>query len=136
VAALTEACQHGTYRPAHRRSARQHAVQCRLNVRKEVTQARTRAISVARAIARGAGLRIPSGRTETFLTRLLGLDLSASMKASRSPLRSLIEVCDDELVNADEQCERLMATDPMVKRLTTLPGIGPITASAFTHKKT
>jgi len=59
VAALTEACHQGTYRLTHRRSARQHEVQCRLNVRKEITQARTRAISVARAITRSAGLRIP-----------------------------------------------------------------------------
>src|SRR5262245_36585309 len=53
------------------------------------------------------------------------------MKATLSPLRSVIEILDDELVNADEQFEALVAADPMVKRLTTLPGIGPITASAF-----
>jgi transposase len=70
VAALSDACQHGTYRPVHRRSARQHEVQCRLNVRQELTQARTRAISLARAITRAAGLRIRSGCTETFLERL------------------------------------------------------------------
>ena len=66
VAALTEACHHGTYRVAHRRSARQHIVQCQLNVRAELTQARTRAISLVRAITRAAGFRIRSGRTERF----------------------------------------------------------------------
>ena len=131
VAALTDACQHGTYRLAHRRSARQHEVQCRLNVRSELTQARTRAISLARSITRAAGLRIRSGRTETFLVRLAALDMPASMKSTLSPLRSVIEILDDELLNADEQFEALVAADPMVKRLTTLPGIGPITASAF-----
>jgi transposase len=131
VAALVEACQQGTDRLAHRRSARQHEVQCRLNVRREVTQARTRAISIARAITRAAGLRIPSGNTETFLTRLRRLDLSPAMKTTLSPLRSVIEVCDDELAAADEQFEALVAADPMVKRLTTLPAIGPITATAF-----
>jgi len=131
VAALAEACQHGTYRPAHRRSARQHEVQCRLNVRQELTQARTRAISLARAITRAAGLRIRSGRTETFLARLGALDLPASMHATLSPLRSVIDVLDDELLRADEECEALVAADPMVKRLTTLPSIGPITATAF-----
>ena len=131
VAALTEACQQGTYRLAHRQSARQHEVQCRLNVRQEVTQARTRAISLARAITRAAGLRIRSGRTETFLTRLAALELPASMKTTLSPLRSLIEIVDDELVAADAAFSALVAADPMVKRLTTLPGIGPITASAF-----
>src|SRR5215470_1957984 len=94
VAALTEACQHGTYRQAHRKSARQHEVQCRLDVRQEVTQARTRAISLARAITRAAGLRIRSGRTETFLTRLAALEMPTSMTATLSPLRSVIEILD------------------------------------------
>src|SRR5262249_1980991 len=131
VAALGEACQHGTYRVAHRRSARQHEVQCRLNVRQELTQARTRAISLARGITRAAGLRIRSGRAGTFLHRPAALDVSPSMKTTVSALRSVIEILDNELVNADEQCAALVAADPMVKRLTTLPGIGPITASAF-----
>jgi transposase len=131
VAALTEACQHGTYRLAHRRSSQQHEVQCRLNVRRELTDARTRAISLARAITRGAGLRIRSGRTETFLTRLAALDLPSAMKETLSPLRTLIEVLDDELVAADAQFEALVEADPTVRRLTTLPGIGPITATAF-----
>jgi transposase len=76
-------------------------------------------------------MRIQSGRAETFLTRLAALDLSASMNATLSPLRSLIEVLDDELVCADERFEMIVAADPVAKRLTTLPGIGPITASAF-----
>jgi transposase len=53
------------------------------------------------------------------------------MKATLSPLRSVIDILDDELATADAQFEELVETDPMVKRLTTLPGIGPITASAF-----
>jgi transposase len=131
VVALTEACQQGTYRLAHRRSGRQHEVQCRLNVRRELTQARTRAISLARGITRAAGLRIRSGRTETFLERLASLDLPPAMKLTLAPLRSVIEILDDELANADQQFEALVGSDPLVKRLTTLPGIGPITASAF-----
>jgi transposase len=70
VAALAEACRHGIYRPAHRRSARQRTVQWHLNIRHELVDARTRAISVARAITRGAGYRISGGAAETFLTRL------------------------------------------------------------------
>ena len=36
VAALAEACRHGIYRPAHRRSAQQRAVQWQLNIRREL----------------------------------------------------------------------------------------------------
>jgi transposase len=131
VAALTEACQHATYRLAHRRSAQQQEVQCRLNVRQALTRARTRAISLARSITRTAGLRIRSGQAETFLTRLAALDLPVGMNTTLTPLRSVIELLDDELARADEQLATMVAADPMVKRLTTLPGIGPITASAF-----
>src|SRR6266851_4017103 len=92
VAALTEACRQGTYRVVHRRSSRQHLVQCQLNVRQELTQARTRAISLARAMTRAEGLRIRSGHTDTFLTRLAAIDLSASLKETLLPLQSLIEI--------------------------------------------
>jgi transposase len=131
VAALAEACRHGTYHVAHRRSAQQHLVQCQLNVRHELTQARTRAISLARAMTRAQGLRIRGGSTETFLTRLTALDLSPSLQDTLWPLQRLIEILDDELANADTRFQALVATDATVRRLTTLPGIGPITASAF-----
>jgi transposase len=102
-----------------------------LNVRRELTDSRTRAISIARAITRAEGFRIRSGRTETFLDRLAALELPASMTATLLPLRSVIEVLDDELAAADDQFAKLVAGDPSAKRLMTLPSIGPITASAF-----
>jgi len=131
VAALAEACRQGTYHVAHRRSAQQHVVQCQLNVRQELTQARTRAIALARAMTRAQGLRVRSGSTETFLTRLAAMDLSPSLKDTLVPLRRVIETLDDELANADTRFQALVASDATVRRLTTLPGIGPITASAF-----
>lgn len=131
AAALADACQHGNYRPAHRRSDRQRIVQARLNVRRELTDHRTRAVSLARAITRGAGFRIRSGRTETFLDRLAALEVPASMTATLLPLRSVIEVLDDELAEADAQFATLVADDPVATRLMTMPSIGPITATAF-----
>jgi transposase len=131
VAALREACQHGTYRSVHRRSARQREVQCHLNVRQELTRARTRAISLARSITRGAGFRIRGGGTETFLTRLAALEVSAPMQATLSPLCRQIDVLNAELAIADAEFAALVGSDPIISRLTTVPGIGPITAAAF-----
>jgi transposase len=131
VAALAEACRHGIYRPAHRRSTRQRTVQWHLNIRHELVDARTRAISVARAITRGAGHRLPGGATETFLTRLAALNLPATMRESLTPLHNVMEVLDEELVRTDAHFAALMADDPVVRRLTTCPSIGPITAAAF-----
>jgi transposase len=131
VAALADACQRGMYRAAHRRSAAQHTVQCRLNIRRELTDGRTRAISLARAIIRGAGFRMRSGATHTFLSRVSELDLPASITETLSPLRRVIEVLDEELTTADATFATHVAEDRVVSRLTTLPGIGPITASAY-----
>ena len=131
VAALAEACRHGIYRPAHRRSTRQRTVQWHLNIRREIVAARTRAISVIRAITRGMGYRIAGGATETFGQRLAALDLPADVTASLSPLRHVMDVLDEELVRADAHFADLVAADPVVKRLTTCPSIGPITAAAF-----
>ena len=53
------------------------------------------------------------------------------MHTTLSPLRSLIDVLNLELAKADETFATLVTQDPVVARLTTLPGIGPITASAY-----
>ena len=131
VAALAEACRHGIYRPAHRRSARQRTVQWHLNIRRELVATRTRAISAARAITRGAGYRIAGGATETFRTRLAALDLPAEMRDSLAPLERVIARLDDELEQADARFVAMVADDPVVQRLTTCPSIGPITATAL-----
>jgi hypothetical protein len=110
------------YRAAHRRSAGQRRVQAQLNILREQTASRTRASSLTRAIVRGAGFRIRSGSTHTFLTRVTALGLPTSMTTTLSPLRSLIEVLNEELTKADETFVNLVTEDPIVTRLTTLPG--------------
>jgi len=102
-----------------------------LRVRRELIESRTRAISLARAITRAGGLRIRGGRTEIFLDRLGALELPETMHATLVPLRSTIEVLNQELATADERFTTLVADDPVATRLMTMPGVGPITASAF-----
>jgi transposase len=131
VAALAEACRHGIYRPAHRRSARQRTVQWHLNIRRELVATRTRAISLVRAITRGAGYRIPGSTSETFMERVTSLDLPGALLESVSPIRKVIEVLNAELSQADAHFAALVVDDPVVQRLTTCPSVGPITAAAF-----
>ena len=131
VAALADACHRGCYRVAHRRSASQRTVQAHLNVRRELTDSRTRAISLARAITRGAGLRIRSGSTGSFLVRVAALDVPSTIAETLAPLQRVIAVLNDELVTADDRFANIATQDPVVARLTTVPGIGPITATAY-----
>jgi transposase len=131
VAALADACRHGIYRPAHRRSAEQRTVQWQLNIRRELVATRTRAISVVRAITRHGGYRIAGGAADTFLPRVAALQLPLALEETLSPVRNVMEIINEELSRVDTNFERLIADDPVVKRLTTCPSIGAITAAAF-----
>ena len=113
VAALAEVSTRVLSRRASR-SAAPRTVQCQLNIRRELTDSRTRAISLARAMTRGAGLRIRGGSSESFLTRLSALDLRPSIAATLAPLRNLITVLNEELTGADATFATLVADDPIV----------------------
>jgi hypothetical protein len=69
--------------------------------------ARTRLISVVRAFIRSQGYRIAGGATETFLIRLVALDLRVSVSESLMPVRSVMELLNHELADADQRFEAL-----------------------------
>ena len=52
------------------------------------------------------------------------LDLPPSITKTLAPLQTMIEVLTEELARADETFATIAAQDPVVARLTTLPGIG------------
>jgi transposase len=131
VAALTDACVRGTYRPVHRRSAAQRARKQQLQVRRALVQARTGAISMMRAMTRAAGLRIRNGRPETFLTRLDALDLPPLLKPTLAPLRTALTVLTEEVAAIDAAVTTQVRTDPVAVRLMTFPSVGAITAATY-----
>jgi hypothetical protein len=88
-------------------------------------------ISVVRAIIRSQGYRIAGGATGTFLARLAAVALPVSVSESLMPVRSVMELLNHELADADHRVEALVAEDPIVKRLTSCSSVGPITATAF-----
>jgi transposase len=131
AAALAEACRLGIYRPAHRRSAQYASIHAQLVARDQLVRTRTRTISVIRAVGRGAGLRIRSGESETFLTRLNAFDLPPSADIAVTPLRQVIATTNEQVAVMDRSLAMVATQDPVLTRLMTFPGIGPITACAF-----
>jgi transposase len=131
VAALLEACRRGIYRAVHRRSAAQRAVQARLTVRDTLVRTRTGVIAVARALTRGAGLRIPSGHADSFGRRLAALAMAEPLRATLAPLTALLTTLDEQLATVNAQVGAQSAADPAVQRLQTLPMVGPVTAVAI-----
>ena len=128
---LATAARLGAYRAAHRVSGVQRQVRQQLVVRDGLIQTRTRAIAMTGALVRSEGLRIRSGKAEYFLTRLEELTLPPALAASLAPTRTLLATLNAEIAAADRAVAAIATGDPIVARLMTVPGVGPVTAAAY-----
>lgn len=128
---LAAACRLGAFRPAHRTSDRQRHVRAKLAVREAIVRTRSKYISLIRSLLRRDGLRVQAGTARSFVVRLNRLSLSAQLRAEITPLTTLLEGINDQLRQADDELAQLVKDDPVVRRLTSAPGVGPVTAACF-----
>ena len=128
---LAEAARLGSYRPAHRVSATQRQVRRLLGARDLLVGARQRTIAHIRALVRSEGLRVRGGNADRFGTYVRALELPTELEAVVGPLLVVWEQLTDQLADADAQITATAATNPVVQRLTTAPGVGPVIATAF-----
>jgi transposase len=129
--ALCDACQKGDYRPAHRRSDEQRHVRAVLNVRHALVRTRTRYINVVRAILRSHGLRLRAGEAESFVKRVEELDIPGRLKSQVAPLLAVMAPLEKQIRWSDRLLDMIVKGNQVVERLCTVPGVGPVTASAF-----
>lgn len=129
--ALAEAAHRGTYAPTHRVSATQRAVRELLTARDAVVRNRTRVILVVRALLRSHGLRLASGTSATLGARVAALDLPPALAPILQPLLTLLPHCSTQIAALDVQLAQYARAEPVIDRLRTVCGIGPVTALAF-----
>jgi transposase len=128
---LAEACRLGAYRPAHRTSDEQRHVRAQLTVRETLVRTRTKFISVVGALLRREGWRIRSGAAEGFAKRVEELALPVHLRAEIAPLLTVMKGINEQLNELDHAIEQIVEGDERVERLCTMPGVGPITATAL-----
>ncbi|HYE88487.1 MAG TPA: IS110 family transposase [Vicinamibacterales bacterium] len=131
VAALAEANRRGWYRAAHRTSATQRATKQLLRSRRLLVAMRTAAVSLVRALLRQDGHRLPSGSCETVPARVARLAVSAALAETLAPLCRQIASVTTEIQALDARLHTRTATDAVVARLRSVPGIGLIVATTF-----
>jgi len=129
--ALAEACLLGAYRPAHRLSDAQRHVRARLTVRDALVRTRARYISLVRALLRQHGWPVPSGSAEGFPRRVMALPLPGWLRSEVAPLLAVMRHLQQQLAYSDEPIAAVTRTDERVRRLQSVPSIGPVTAAAF-----
>ena len=131
VAALAEANRRGWYRATHRVSAAQRARRQELRSRRLLVQMRSSAISLVRALLRQSGYRLPSGTSRCVPVRLAQLPLPPALAETLVPLRRTIEALTSEIRTIDTRLTSHASADPVVRRLQTVPGVGPVVALTF-----
>jgi len=131
VAALAEACRLGIYRAAHRVSAAQRQRRRQLRVREQLIRMRTQAINLLRAQLRQEGYRLPSGSSATTAARCRGLALAAGLQADVTPVLALLDALAPLIRSCDAAAETQALADPVVRRLMTAPGVGPIVGLTY-----
>ena len=128
---LCEACRLGAYRSAHRASDRQRDVRAHLAVRETLVRTRAEYISLIGALARREGCRIRSGVSRAFAARVEEAGLPAQVLAQIEPLLVMLGSLNEQIKQADEKLAQIVKDDEVVKRLTTVPGVGPVTATTY-----
>jgi transposase len=129
--ALAEACRLGAYRPAHRVSEEQHHVRVLLAVREKLVRTRAGLVTLAQALLSREGIRVPSGSSERFGSRVDELELNEALRGEIAPLLALLVPLNERIDGLDERLGALAARDERVSRLLTMPQIGPVTALSF-----
>ena len=129
--ALMDACRLGAYRPTHRTSDTQRKVRALLTTRETLVRARVRVIQVLRALLRREGLRVGTGLSVNFSRRLAEVELTLWLKPLVAPLCAVLESVNHELASVDKALKQVVESDANVRRLCTVPGVGPVTAAAF-----
>jgi transposase len=131
VAALAEACRLGIYRRAHRVSSAQREVRRVLRIREQLVRIRTQLICLLRSQLRQEGYRLPSGKSETAPKRCRSLAVPAALAAQLAPVVDALDALGPVIAGLESETTERAAADPIVRRLMTAPGVGPIVGLTF-----
>ena len=128
---LAEACQLGAYRAAHRTSDASRHLRDLVLTRKLQVRMRSQTIVTLRSLLRREGFRLRSGAVSSFRTRLRELEVPGEIAEVMAPLVDLIDTLTASIKQAESRVADQLALHPRAARLTTVPGIGPVTAITF-----
>jgi transposase len=128
---LAEACKLGAYRGAHRLSDERRQLRAQVAAREVLVRTRTRLLNQVGAQVRQEGLRVGTGDSEHFAQRVAALKLSGRLQGQVAPLLAVLKQVNEQVAVLDAELEHLCRQDEQLRRLCTVPYVGPVTACAF-----
>ncbi len=136
--AIAEACWHGRLRAVHAKSIEEQDRQSLDRIRRLLVQEQTALINQTRGLLAEYGLVIPRSKAQfqAALPRLLDdteTRLSPVMRELMQRQWQRYRTLREELGWYDRQLKALAESDPRCRLLQTVPGIGPVVATAFVN---
>ncbi len=129
---LAEMLRMGWFREVHTKQLTSHEHRAMLAVRQRLVLMRADLDGQIRGMLKTFGLILGAGHSDALIRR--AEELAQGHPALSSLVTKLAEVrrhVVSQVAALDREIRRLVRSEPTLKRLTTVPGVGPITALAF-----
>jgi len=114
---------------AHRSPERQLDLNL-IHARSTLVRARTMIVNALRGLVKSAGGRLPACSTESLPSRA-PTAIPPALATVATPLVEQIALLNAQIGGMDKQIEKLAVKYPEISLLRTVPGVGPIVATAY-----
>ena len=131
---LAQLCRTNWFTKVHRKSGYARNMRSYLTARMLLVRSKGTFVSSIRGILRAHGIVVPSGRGELFEEQIWKILEKADpmLREAIQPLFKIYrELCDREAKMTSKLRRQYVLKNDDIRRLMTIPGVGPIVASAF-----
>lgn len=130
---LAQLSRTGFYKPVHVKSLPSHAVRALIMARKKLVGQRITLENQIRGLAVVFGVRLPRGLSPAFVEEVIAMsDGIAGLSSAMRGLAAARDAVLTAIAAIDADMKRLVRASDACRRLMTIPGVGPLTALAFT----
>jgi transposase len=128
---LARAVEEGRIPLAHVLTPERRKLRKLLNVRRYLVEARAQGVTTARGLARESGVKLSNCDSANFATHVRKRMTTEPQLQVVEPLLMTLDVLTEQLANVEVELARLLAAEPIIQKLSTVPGVGPIVAAVF-----
>jgi transposase len=131
---IANAIRCNMYREVHAKSSNSIEKSTLLASRRTIVQQKTQLTNTIRGLLKAYGIRISHSATTNIFFEYVRTRIAELPGLAKFSLEELLKVAEglhNQVKSFDKLIERLAKGDAEVKRLQTVPGIGPITAMTF-----
>lgn len=116
---------------AHVLSEHRRELRMQLSVRRALVETRAQYAATIRGLVRASGKQLPSCNPENLSSKLSEAQLDDKTRLLTEPVVKMLKELTPQITVVEAKLEQLCASEPVVRRLGTTPGVALIVAAAF-----